>query len=162
MKKIVISIVIIFSLLLCNLNLTAQDAKANFAGVWTINTAKSTQGDGNFRGPKQLTFKQDGNNLTVTRVNTGRDGSDNTSTATITLDGKESVSTNERGTSKSVATWSADGQTLTISRTMIRSGSTMEMKSSEVMSMIGATLTITSVSQSPNGERKVTLVYDKK
>ncbi|MFA5850886.1 MAG: hypothetical protein WC833_13530 [Bacteroidales bacterium] len=164
MKKFVFSLAIIFSLFLCNLNLNAQDANANFAGVWTINAAQSTQGNGNFRGAKQLTVTQEGINLSVTRLRTGNDRTDNTSISKFTLDGKESVNTTERGSSKSVATWSADGKTLTIltSRSMNFNGSVTEMKSSEVWSMIGATLTITSVSQSPNGERKVTLVYDKK
>lgn len=165
MKKLVITLAIFSAFFLSNLTLNAQDAKANFAGVWTINAAKSTQPQGNFRAAKQLTVTQEGINFGIARVRTGRDGAENTSTDKITLDGKESINTTDRGSSKSVATWSADGKTLTIltTRSFNRNGTATEMKSSETWSLSdAATLSILSVSPSQNGERKATLVYDKK
>ncbi|MCI0522229.1 MAG: hypothetical protein L0Y37_01095 [Bacteroidales bacterium] len=55
------------------------------------------------------------------------DGQSSTVVMKYTLDGKGSVNSTGRGTSKSYATWSADGKTL-----------------------------------SPNGERTITTVYNKK
>lgn len=143
----------------------AQDAKANFAGTWTINTAKSNLGEGNFRSAKQLTVTQEGTVLAVSRVRTGRNGAESTSTDKFTLDGKENVSTSDRGSSNSVATWSADGKELTIVsiRSFDRNGTKTEMKSSEIWSLTDAsTLSLVSSSNTPNGERKISLVYDKK
>ena len=81
------------------------------------------------------------------------------------LDGKESVNTTGRGESKSIATCTADGKSLTIVtiRTFERDGQSMEMKSSEVWSLISpATLSIVRTMNTPNGERKTTMVYDKR
>jgi hypothetical protein len=82
-----------------------------------------------------------------------------------TLDGKESANTTPRGNSKSVASWSADGKTLTLNttRTVERNGETREMKSTELWSLTDAkTLSVKSTSTTPGGERKNSLVYDKK
>ena len=161
----IISIAIFFVSFISPVKVVAQDTKANFTGTWVANAAKSTQGDGNFRGAKQLTVKQEGNILNVERLRTGRDGQDAVSKDKFTLDGKECVNETGRGSSKSVATWSADGKTLTIatSRSMNMNGTAMEMKSSEAWTLTDAkTLTILSISQSQNGERKTTLVYDLK
>ena len=145
----------------------AQAGKANFAGTWALNAAKSTQpqggggGGGQRAGGGNFTVTQDANLLTRTR--TGQDG---TSTSIkYTLDGKVSVNTSTRGDSKSVATWSADGKNLTIvtTRTVDRNGTATEMKSSETWSLTDAkTLSIVSTRQGRDGEVKTTMVYDKK
>jgi len=161
----IISLAIFFVSFISPAKVVAQDTKANFTGTWVTNAAKSTQSEGNFRGAKQLTVKQEENILNVERLRAGRDGQDMTSKEKITLDGKECVNDSGRGASKSVATWSVDGKTLTIAttRSMERNGTKMEMKSSEAWSLTDAkTLTILSISQAPNGERKITLVYDLK
>ena len=90
---------------------------------------------------------------------------DRTVSSKYTLDGKESVNTTGRGESKSVATWSADGKSLTIvtTRSFERDGQTTQMKTSEVWSLTNpSTLSITTTRTTPNGERKSTMVYDKK
>lgn len=161
----IISLAIFFVSFITPAKVVAQDSKANFTGTWVANAAKSTQSEGNFRGAKQLTVIQEANILNVDRLRTGRDGQDAVSKDKFTLDGKECVNESGRGASKSVATWSADGKTLTIAttRSMNMNGTPMEMKSSEAWSLTDAkTLTILSVSQSQNGERKITLVYDLK
>jgi hypothetical protein len=103
--------------------INAQAGKANFAGTWTYNAEKSTQpaaggggGGGGQRGGMGGNFvaTQDANLLTVTRTRTGQDGTPTTTVSKYTLDGKESVNTMGQGESKSVATWSADGKSLTI------------------------------------------------
>jgi dipeptidyl aminopeptidase/acylaminoacyl peptidase len=150
----------------------AQTGKTNFAGNWTLNTEKSTMpqggqgGGGGMRmGGGNFVATQEANLLTVVRTRTGQDGQPTTVTMKYTLDGKESVNTSPRGDSKSVAKWSADGKSLTIetTRTMDMNGESRTMTSTEVWVLTDAkTLTITSTRQSPNGDVKSNMVYDKK
>jgi hypothetical protein len=148
--------------------INAQSGKTNFAGNWVLNAEKSTQsqgGGGGRMGGGNFIATQDANLLAVERTRTGQDGQVTTTTSKYTLDGKESINTNPRGESKSVATWSADGKTLNIatSRTMDMNGETRVIKSTEVWTLADAkTLTIVLTRQSPDGEVKSTMVYDKK
>lgn len=144
----------------------AQSGKANFAGTWALNAEKSTmpqgggggQGGGGQRmGGGNFTVTQDANTLTQTR--TGQDGT--ARSTKYTLDGKETVNTMGQGESKSTATWSADGKSLTIV-TKSNFGGT-ERTSTAVWSLTSATtLSIVSTRQGQNGEVKTTMVYDKK
>lgn len=145
----------------------AQAGKASFAGTWALNAEKSTlpQGGGQRMGGGNFVATQEANLLTVERTRTGQDGQTTTMTMKYTLDGKESVNTNPRGESKSVAKWSPDGKSLIIetSRTMDMNGETRTMKSTETWTLTDAkTLTVLTTRQGPNGEVKSTLVYDKK
>jgi hypothetical protein len=149
----------------------AQAGKANFSGNWTLNADKSTQppaggqGGGQRMGGGNFVATQEANLLTVVRTRTGQDGQAMTITSKYTLDGKESVNTNPRGESKSIATSSADGKTLTINttRTMDMNGTPTTMKSTEVWTLTDAnTLTVNTTATTPNGERKATMVYEKK
>src|SRR5450759_1732891 len=101
--------------------INAQAGKANFAGSWAANAEKSTpapQGGGGGRmGGGNFDAAQEANLLSVTRTRTGQDGTATTTVTKYTLDGKESVNTTARGSSKSIATWSADGKSLTIATT---------------------------------------------
>ena len=149
---------------------TAQAGKANFAGDWTLNAEKSTQPPGGQGGAMRMgggnfLVTQEANILTVVRTRTGQDGQPTTSTMKYTLDGKESVNTSPRGESKSVATWSADGKSLTIetSRTMDINGESRTMKSKEEWVLTDSkSLTVTIARKSPDGEVKAVNVYDKK
>jgi Tol biopolymer transport system component len=100
--------------------------------------------------------------LSVTRTRTGQDGTSTTTVTKYTLDGKESVNTNPRGESKSVATWSADGKTLTVVTTSTFGERTMT--SSETWTLTDPkTLTITTTRKNQEGVDQVTKrVYDKK
>jgi Tol biopolymer transport system component len=145
----------------------AQGGKVNFAGNWVLNAEKSTQpqGGGGRMGGGNFVATQEANLLTVVRTRTGQDGQSTTMTMKYTLDGKESLNTSPRGDSKSVATWSADGKTLNIStsRTMDMNGESRVMKSTEAWTLTDAnTLTVSSTRDTPNGEVKSTMVYDKK
>jgi hypothetical protein len=151
--------------------MTNAQGKANFAGTWAFNAEKSTLPQGGGGGGQRMggggdfTAAQEANLLSVTRTRTGQDGTATTTTMKYTLDGKESINTNPRGDSKSVATWSADGKSLTIatSRTMDFNGETREIKSSEVWTLTDAsTITVVSTRQGQDGEVKSTLVYNKK
>jgi hypothetical protein len=145
----------------------AQGGKVNFAGNWVLNAEKSTQpqGGGGRMGGGNFVATQEANLLTVVRTRTGQDGQSTTMTMKFTLDGKESLNTSPRGDSKSVATWSGDGKTLNIStsRTMDMNGESRVMKSTEAWTLTDAnTLTVSSTRDTPNGEVKSTMVYDKK
>ena len=138
--------------------LIAQSGKTNFSGNWTLNSEKSTlpqggQGGGMRMGGGNFVATMENNMLTVVRTRTGQDGQSTTSTMKYTLDGKESVNTSPRGDSKSVATWSPDGKSLTIetSRTMEMNGESSIMKSSEVWKLTDEkTLAVSSTRQGPN------------
>jgi len=137
----------------------AQAGKANFAGSWTLNEAKSTmpEGGGGMRGGGSFVVTQEANLLT--RTTTGQDGTQRVTK--YTLDGKESVNTSARGDSKSIAKWSADGKTLNIATT--RTTDNGERKSTEAWSLTDAkTLSIASTFTTQDGESKMTIVYDKK
>jgi Tol biopolymer transport system component len=148
----------------------AQTSKTNFTGAWVFNVEKSvmgepSQGGGQRMGVANLDVTQDANLLSVVRTRTGQDGQPVTTTSKYTLDGKESINTSQRGDSKSVASWSADGKLLTIvtKRTIERDGQTMELTSTEVWNMTNTTtLAIAATMNTPGGERKTTAVYDKK
>lgn len=147
--------------------INAQAGKTNFSGDWTVNADKSTQPQGgNMRmAGGNFVATQDANLLTVTRTRTAQDGTSSTTVTKYTLDGKESINTNPRGDSKSKASWSADGKTLTIetSRTMDMSGESRTIKSSEIWSLTDPkTLSVNSTRQGMNGEVKSTMIYDKK
>lgn len=174
MKKNLISKVlsgtVILAFLCMPLALNAQGSKANFSGKWAFNAQKSNLGESQQGGGRMMggggnfTATQEANLLTVERTRTNQDGQSVTTTSKYTLDGKQSVNTTGRGESKSVATWSPDGKTLTIltTRTFERDGQSTEMKSTEVWSLTSpASLQIVNTMNTPNGERKTTMVYDK-
>jgi len=164
-----ISVTVVLTFLCMPVSLNAQGSKANFSGKWAFNESKSNLGDqsqgGGFRmGGGNFTATQDANTLTVESTRTTQDGQTMTTTSKYTLDGKVSINTTGRGESKSTATWSADGKSLTIvtTRTFERDGQSMEMKTTEVWSLTSPTaLSIVRTMNTPNGERKTTSVYDK-
>lgn len=175
--KQILSFTVLFAFLCMPLAVNAQGSKANFAGKWALNATKSDMGQppqgqgqgqgGGMRmgGGGDFTATQEANLLTVERTRTGQDGTPVTTKSVYTLDGKVSVNTTARGESKSTATWSADGKSLTIvtTRTFERDGQSTEMKTTEVWSLSGPTaLSVVTTMNTPNGERKTTLVYDKK
>lgn len=150
--------------------LLAQAGKTNFSGNWVANAEKSTPapgggqgGPGGMRmGGGNFTVTQDANVLTRVSTRTDRDGNPQTTTTKYTLDGKESVNSTGRGDSKSTATWSADGKSLTVvTKTTFNDN---EMKTTEVWTLTDAnTLTITSTRPGMDGTETTTKrVYDKK
>jgi hypothetical protein len=156
--------------LICSFLLTSTSAfaanKTDFTGEWTLNEDKSDFGDGPAFAAIKIVVKQEGETITIERTRMGRDGEERTSSETLTMDGKENISENERGSSSSVVSWSGDGTNLIITskREFNRDGQTFEMNSKEVwtLSEDGKILKIQSDTSSPRGERSVSLVYDKK
>ena len=112
-----------------------------------------------------MVTKQEANLLTVNGTRTGPDGQPTTIASKYTLDGKESVNTTARGDSKSVATWSADGKTLTIktSSTFDMNGEPKTMNSTEEWSMTDEKkLTVVTNSTTQNGQKNTQAIYEKK
>jgi hypothetical protein len=156
----------------------AQSGKANFAGTWAVNATKSDQpagggggGGGGMRGGmSNFVATQGANLLTVVSSRPGQDGGAAvTTTSAYTLDGKESINTMAgRGGGDpikvpSVATWSADGKSLTIVTTQTFNDQTM--KTTAVWTLTDAnTLAITTTRPGFNGGDATTTkrVYDKK
>ncbi len=158
-------LLVVFSLSV-PLKASTAPGKVNFSGQWTMNDSKSDIGGGGFGIAKSLKITQEGNNLTIDRTTTNRDGEERTMTGKYTLDGKECDNSMGNRTSKSVLTWSTDGKTLTITTNskFDRNGQSFESKSVEVWTMgaDGKTLNIDLNVSSQRGERHSTLVYDKK
>jgi len=141
----------------------AQSGKANFSGTWSFNESKSDLGDRGRRfGSGDLVAEQDANLLTVERKFTRRNGEESTFARTYSLDGKETTNSFGRGKSKSTATWSPDGKSLTIVTKMLFNGN--ERTSTDVWTLKDAnTLSVASARQGRDGgEIKTTRVYDKK
>ena len=167
-----LSLMIIMALTVLPLSLDGQGTRTDFSGTWVYNAEKSNtgqasgqgQGRGGFAGG-DFTVKQDANLLTVERIRTNPEGQSSTITTKYTLDGTESLNSSQRGDSRSVASWSSDGKVLTIktTRTMTRDGESRTLTTTEVYSLSDSkTLNIEITSPSPEGERKVTAVYNKK
>jgi hypothetical protein len=168
--QITLSMIIVMAFLITPFSLNGQTGKSNFSGTWALNAEKSNLGGGQGApggqgqrggfGGGNFVAKQESNLLTVERTR-----GDQTVTSKYTLDGKECVNSTGRGESKSTATWSADGKKLSIAttRSFSRDGQTTEMKSVEEWTLTSpSVLTIATTSSTPNGERKTTMVYDKK
>jgi len=166
MKKVLF----VLSFIMAGLLVNAQEVKTDFSGTWNLNSEKSIQSqsgqasDSMRLGGGNFVALQEANLLAVERTRTGLNGQSTTTTMKYTLDGKESVNTSPRGDSKSVATWSADGKSLTIetSRMMDVNGESVTTKSTEAWTLTDAkTLTVASARQGPDGEVKTSMVYDK-
>ena len=158
-------LIVAFSLLLSAVSF-AQSA-ANFTGSWAFNESKSNLGESGFRMMSQkLTITQNDKSFTIERSFAGQDGTERKTAETYTLDGKESVNPVFNTSKKSTAVWAADKKSLTVSSVMVfeMNGEKNEIKTVEVYKLADAdkTLSINSQSTSSMGERKTTLVYDKK
>jgi len=133
----------------------------NFAGTWVLDQAKSQmpQMGGGGRGPGgggPMTIAQTAAELTIER--TGMGGQ--TTKSVYKLDGSESVNPGGRGgESKSTAKW--NGAKLGIKTVMAMGETTMETTAVYSLSADGKVLTVEQTRQSPNGEVKSTMVYNK-
>jgi hypothetical protein len=155
------------SLLALSLLITSLSfGQANFSGSWAFNESKSNLGEGQFRMySPTLVIVQDANTFTVERSFKNQNGDEMKTTEKYTLDGKESVNPVFNTSKKSVATWSADKNVLTVSSSMVFefNGESNEIKTVENYKLTdGKLMTIDTKSTSSRGERVTSLVYDKK
>jgi hypothetical protein len=138
---------------------------ADFSGKWKLNEDQSEIAEGRYGPSITLIVTQTESSLIVDRTRIGREGQERKIKDEYNLNGEEKITESERGTTKTKASWSADGKTLTIHshRKMTRNDQTFEITSKETweLSDDGSTLTIKTSSSSPRGERNYVLVYDK-
>jgi len=147
-------------------SLTYAQAPVNFSGSWALNESKSNMGEGGGRMVSQkISITQDDKTFKLERAFTGQDGTERKMEETYTLDGKESVNPMFNTSKKSTAVWAADKKSLTVSSVMVfeMNGESNTINTVEVYKLSdAATLSIDSQSSSSMGERKATMVYDKK
>lgn len=156
---------LIISLIISGLIL-AGDKPVNFSGDWSLNQEKSQFGEGRGRrAATKMSVTQKGNELTIKRTSQGRNGEERITEEKLTLDGKECKNTIRNSAVTSVARWSPDGETLTITSKMIfeREGNEFEINTTENWSLKenGKVLAIDFTSTSPRGKRKGTYLYDR-
>lgn len=141
--------------------------RTDYSGSWKLNESKSELGDyGGRFAPRKIKAEQKEESITIDRTAQSFNGGEATSTETISFDGKPSqTSVFGAAVKKSTAKWSDDGQTLTISYTITfqRNGEPLEITGTEAWSLSadGKTLTLQTVSNSPQGELAMKMVYDK-
>lgn len=145
-------------------SLSFGQGAASFSGTWAFNESKSNLGEGGSRMVSQkIVIVQDAATFSLARTFTTQDG-EREMKEKYTLDGKESVNPIFNTSKKSIAKWSDDKKTLTVSSVMVfeANGENIEIKTTEVFTLAGSVLTINATSVSSRGERKTTLIYDKK
>jgi hypothetical protein len=132
----------------------------DFSGTWTLDPARSDLGAGAAaaKAPMQkvtLVIKQAGNTLAVERK-----AGERTETATYKLDGSTSVNKAPGGADiKSNTTWV--GNTLATKSSMAMEGMTAQMSDVRSLADGGKTMVIEVTRQTPRGEVKQRLVYDR-
>lgn len=114
-------------------------------------------------GGGPMTITQNSDQLIIERTMPSRSGEDRTVRETYTLDGKECVNDSRMGEKTSVCKWSADGKTLTVESLQVfnRDGQSREMRTVDVYSLEGDHLIVETTRDTPRGERKTKMVYDK-
>jgi hypothetical protein len=159
-----LSIALFFLFFLYSANTYARDI-ADFSGEWTLNEDESEMGESRFGPSKTLKITQAENSLVIESTRVGRDGETRKIKDEYTLDGEEKLTENERGTTKTIASWSEDSKTLSLKshRKMTRDDQTFEITTEESweLSDKGSTLTINTSRSSPRGESSSVLVYSK-
>lgn len=140
----------------------------DFSGEWKLNETKSDMGQYAPIVPLKIKAEQKADALAITKTSPGFDGGGEvTASETLGFDGKQVETKVAPGSSKRTASakWSADGQTLTITYTLVLdfNGESTEVKGTETwtLSSDGKTLTTTNKSTSSFGENTYKGVYEK-
>lgn len=160
-------IVIVLLLVMSALSNSFAGDKPDLSGEWTFNESKSTLDEnGTMFLQTAMTITQTGNDLTIQKTFIGPDGGDFNMEEKLTLDGKECKSDFWNSPRVSTATWSETGDTLKIVTKVEfdMDGQKAEMNFNEAWSVRdeGKVLAIKHFSSSSWGERKITMVFDKK
>jgi mannan endo-1,4-beta-mannosidase len=139
---------------------------ANFSGEWVLNEDKSTLdnfGAGSL--PAKLKIVQNGNEMSVQRSYIEEWQDDRITDEKIMLSGEETKSTYMNSPRVTIANLSANKDTLTIkSKTTFNfNGQTSQMLTTETWDLQthGKVLSITQLSTSQRGDRKITMIYEK-
>lgn len=157
-------------LLIVSFVLLSMTSKMNvdFSGEWKLNESKSDMGQFAPIVPTKIKAEQKADALAITKTSPGFDGgAEVTASETLKFDGTPVETTIAPGSSKRKASakWSDDGQTLTITYTLMLdfNGQATEVKGTETwaLSSDGKTLTTTNTSTSSFGENTYKGVYEK-
>ncbi|MGE5426782.1 MAG: hypothetical protein ACM3O8_02730 [Methylococcaceae bacterium] len=154
MKKILY--LLIFSLL----TFTSMAKVADFSGTWNLNKEKSTLNEQFSMAPSQIILQQSADVLDVEKHASWQD-QEFTINDKFTLDGKECINKGWQDSQKtSVAVWSTDEKTLTITSKMpMQDGN--EMTIVEIYQMQDNNLKLEVSANSSFGEMKETFLFDK-
>lgn len=145
---------------------TSKPDRANFSGDWKLNAGKSDLGQFADWATRTIKADQKADAISISRTAPSFEGGDRTTVEVLTFDGKE-VETTLFGTSKkkSIAKWSEDGQTLTITYTLFLdfNGETNEIKGTETWTLAdgGKTLVSQINSSSSFGDLATKAIYEK-
>ncbi len=148
----------------------SQEEGVDFSGRWKYNEEKSDPGDGRREiTPYELNIVQGENSLIVERTAVNQAGRTITVKEEYTLDGETNVNTGLGGQeARSNLVWSDDSKSLVfrISRRAQGRGQAMqtrEIKSTEVWSLSdeGNVLTVEIIRETPRGEVRRRIVYEK-
>ena len=145
---------------------TSKPDRANFSGVWKLNEGKSDLGQFASFATRTIKTTQKDDSITIARTAPTFTGEEFTSVETLSFDSKESQS-NLYGNSKkkAAAKWSEDGQTLTITYTLLLdfNGQTNEINGTETWALSdgGKTLVSKNNSSSSFGDLSTKAVYEK-
>jgi hypothetical protein len=140
--------------------------QANFSGEWKLNEGKSDLGQFASFATRTIKANQTNDSIQIARTAPSFNGGDATTNETLTFDGKQSES-NLFGNSKkkASATWSDDGQALTITYTLTLdfNGQTTEVSGKEKWTLAdgGKTLILENNSTSSFGDLSTKAVYEK-
>ncbi len=148
------------------LPLLSLNKPADFSGGWVLNEDKSTPGSGGAGNlAHKLKISQKENEITIQRSFIEEWQDDRITDEKLLLDGEESKSEFFGAPRVTTATLPGNRDTLMIKSNVIfnRGGQTSTMTTSENWSLVnhGKTLLIAQSTSSPQGERKITMVYDK-
>lgn len=145
---------------------TIKSERANFSGHWQLNESKSELGQFANYATKTIQADQQESSIAISRTAASFNGDDMTTKEVLTFDGKE-VETVLFGESKKKATasWSDDGQMLTITYTLLLdfNGQTNEISGKETWTLAddGKTLISQNKSSSSFGDLETKAVYEK-
>jgi hypothetical protein len=130
----------------------------DFSGTWTLDPARSDLGAGAAKAPMQkvtIVIRQTPSTLAVERK-----AGERTETATYKLDGSTSVNKAPGGADiKSNTTWV--GNALATKSSMATEGMTAQMSDVRSLADGGKTMIVEVTRQTPRGEVKQRLVYDR-
>lgn len=154
-------------LLLCLLpgsGVFAQKKTVDFSGTWLLDQKKSEMPDGRrgrMMASLKMIVKQETNKLTVQSIRLNRNGDEDSSSVSYTLDGKESENKRNNRRSISTAEWADGAQTLEIFTEMqiSRRGRQFTIESEALWTLVDGELVQKITSTTPRGERIVKLVY---
>ena len=176
MKKIVLTISMLGAMIFA-LAVSAA-APANFSGTWTLDKSKSQGLDQRMQNAEsiQWVITQNDKQISIeSKVTGGQNagggggggmrGGGMGGPRTYSLDGKETTTEANGGTSSTKATWSSDGQTLELSSTRAGSFNGNEFKATTndklQLSSDGKVLTVKRTGEGPRGPVDATMVFNK-